>query len=226
MTKPRKRWPDELDKPVRHLPVQYLTHGGRVNETTIMNYSESAIQSIANGLHAEWLRKLPLLADYYKVGHQNYKGLAKSLAAEFIPKSVCDLDMLKQEFGAINNQSLVILLAAKYVRGFQYEPLIINPENTVVASQVTTREELVIISGAIRNKLANGRRLIWTKNKLIGLLEAVEKLQSKCDRLTDREALLRLKRSNGSGLDSFELDTLENRLQDAKNLKNPGRSKY
>lgn len=226
MTKPRKRWPDELDKPIRRLPVEYLTHGGRIDETSITEYKESAIQSVSNVLYAERVRRLPLLADYYSVGRQNYKDLVRALAIEFIPKFDGSIDVLKQEFGVTSNKSLAILLAAEYVRGFKYEPTIINPENTVVASNVITREELAIISGAISSKLANGRRLIWTKNKLIGLLEAVEKLQSKCDRLTDREALLRLRRRNGSGLGSFELDTLENRLQDAKNLKNPGRSKY
>ena len=219
MTKRRKRWPNDLDKPIRHLPIEYLTHGGRINEATVDEYNKRALQNIADAKRKERLKKLSLLADHYNVGRQNYKGIAEALASEFIPKFDGNLDRLKQEFGGTSNQSLAILLAAKCVRGFQYEPLIIQPENSVSACDISTRQEFKIVSGAMRGKLADGRPEIWTKDKLLSLLDAVEKIHSKDNNLTDRGTLQILMRRSRSEFASFGLDTLENRLQDAKKLK-------
>ena len=61
-----------------------MTHGGRITEETADAYNADASAAIDKALDKVRRSKIPLLAKYYGVGPQNYAGLAKAIATEFI----------------------------------------------------------------------------------------------------------------------------------------------
>jgi hypothetical protein len=215
VTKPRKRWPGELDKPIRDLPAAALTHGGAITSANADNYNRRATEAIDAAVHAERLRKLPLIASHYGVGAQNYAGIAKALAQEFVRGFKDDIDDLRISYEADDNKALAVTLCVKFVPGFAYKPTVLSPERAAPFSDVDTEDERSLVSGAVRIKLAEGRPQVWTADKLEELLAAATKAKRRG--LTDREALAVLHRR--APWSAFDLETLESRLQDGKRAK-------
>ena len=50
MTKPVKKWPGELGKYIRRLPIDMMTHGGRITEETANAYNADASATIDKAL--------------------------------------------------------------------------------------------------------------------------------------------------------------------------------
>lgn len=99
MTKPVKKWPGELGKPIRRLPIDMMTHGGRITEENADAYNADAEAKIDKALEKVRRSKIPLLAQYYGVGSQNYAGLAKAIAKEFIRNFDGDLKPIQDYCG-------------------------------------------------------------------------------------------------------------------------------
>jgi hypothetical protein len=217
MTKARKRWTGDLDKPIRKLPTSLLTHGGAITSENAEDFNQQAAAAIDDAIHKLRLKKLGLLADHYNVGAQNYLGIVRALIDEFMPRFQGGIVDLRKTYNAKDNKSLALALAVKYVRGFEYQPVILDPDVAVRVSDVETREAQVIIHGAIRSKLAEGRPEKWTPEQYQALLDSVTKIKG--SGLSDLEALRRLRRR--PPWNQYTLPTLENRLQDAKKAKKP-----
>ncbi len=212
MTKPRKRWPGDLDKPITTLPVAELTHGGAITTENADNFNQNAEQTIAAAVERERLRKLPLLAAHYGVGAQAYGALIKAIAQDFVRNFDGDVDGLRKTYVVDDNKSLALALAAKYVPGFQYKPAKFAAESVALFSDIQSREEQMLLSGPIRSQHA-GRPTIWDSEMLLALLAAVKKARRSGE--TVRDALQSVRRKEPWR--AFDLETLESRYHDAKN---------
>jgi hypothetical protein len=208
--KPRKRWPGELDKPIRVLPAPLLTNGGRITSVNADDFNRRANEALDAAVHAERWRKRPLIAAHYGVGAQNYAGIAKALAQEFVRGFDGDLNGLRESYAAADNKALAVTLSVKYCSGFAYKPTVLAPERATPVN-----ESLRVASGAVHTKLAEGRPQIWSADRLHELLDAVEK--AKKSGKDDRQALNHLRRR--PPWREYGLEHLESRLQDAKRAK-------
>jgi hypothetical protein len=212
VTKPRNRWLGELDKPITTLPVAELTHGGAVKPETADEFNAKAQATIDAALNKIRLNKLPLLADHYNVGKQAYAALAKALATEFVRNFDGDVHGLRKTYVVDDNKSLALALAAKYVPGFQYKPAKIAAESAALFTDVDTKEERLLATGAMR-AVHTGRPTIWDSEMLLALLAAVEKARRPGE--TVRDVLRSVRRKEPWR--AFDLETLESRYHDAKN---------
>lgn len=174
MTQRRKRWPGTLDKPIIVLPADKLTYGGAITSENTDDFNKKARVAIDATLKNERLRKLPLLAAYYGVGPQAYAALIKAIAHEFVRGFDGDIDVLRKTYVVDDNKSLALVLAEKYVPGFQYKPAKFAAESTALFTDVETKEVRRFGSGAMRPQ-KTGRKTIWDTDMLLALLTAVKK---------------------------------------------------
>jgi hypothetical protein len=218
MTKPKKQWPGELGKPITELPARFLTHGGLITDETIDAYNAHARANIARALFHQRSNKIPLLAEYYGVGAQNYKGIAVALAGEFIKDFCGNIDDLKKAYSAPDNKSLAIALATKFVPGFAYRRPHIMPQSLSEYTDPDTNKVIVVGLGGMVTKKAFGRPKQWDEDHLRQLSNDVQEIKKQMKIKTDREALEILKRK--PRWRGKSLETLESRLQDAKTYQN------
>lgn len=217
MTKPRPKWPGDLGKPIRQLPVQFLTHGGRITKETVAEYNRQVIENIERAKRFERLRKLPLLAAHYGVGAQNYAGIAKCLAGQFIRNFDGDVGSLRNKYKATDYKSLALMLAVKFCKGFEYIPPFIKAEVETPLTDETGKLIGVVAVGGIRSKLVEGRPEQWCDQQLEELMDAVT--AAKKPGMSDVTVLTQLKRRRNAIWKNYDIKTLQNRLYEARAAK-------
>lgn len=216
MTKRQKKWPGELGKPIRQLPVEFMTHGGRITDETIDAYNADVKRNITRAIDYIRVQKLPELAKYYQVGKQNYAGLACAIAKEFIKNFDGKIESLKKTYPAESNKEIALILAARFVKGFQYKPPYLKIPSASHVCDVDTKEEILIAVGPIIGQLAQGRPSEWDDEKLLCLARLVEETKRSKKLSEDIRALefIKLQKSYRH----YAIQSLAARLQEGKAL--------
>ena len=139
------------------------------------------------------------------------EGTNQELPEWIVHEAIEKLPLLMEHYEVDNYFSLALVLAMKYEPGFQIKQAVLKLKHGTW--------------GAVIRDGGPGRPTIWTLERLVKLLNAVEETKQRQGCATDREALSRLARrgewsppANYRGTAEKWLETLESRLQDAKRI--------